>query len=53
MKTIVSKEAHQYFQLNNITSQEWITFCRDKFNLKINDIVFYEGNTIGYICNKC
>lgn len=45
---IVSEDAKNYFKDNGINEQEWKMFCVKKFDLKRNDVVFYEGNMIGY-----
>jgi len=45
---IVSEDAEKYFNENKINSKEWIEYCRKKYDLVEGDIVFYEGNKIGY-----
>ena len=49
---IVSENALEYFQANGITSKEWVDYCAEKYDLKSGDMVFYEGNKIGYRRNK-
>jgi hypothetical protein len=48
MKVVVSNNADEYFKEHNITSKEWVNYCAKLYSLKPGDIVFYEGNTIGY-----
>ena len=49
---IISENASQYLQKNNIEREELVPFIQRKYNLKRNDIIFYEGNKIGYEINR-
>lgn len=49
MNIVVSRDADSYFKLHNITSREWSHYCWNQYNLQTGDIVYYEGNLIGYI----
>jgi hypothetical protein len=45
---IVSKDANCFFEEHCISSKEWPLFAQNAFDLKPGDVVFYEGNLIGY-----
>lgn len=48
MKIILSYDAISYFAINNITPAYLTEYIIARYDLKHNDVVFHEGNLIGY-----